>query len=57
VIDGAIRGYPTHFAIAIVIVGACPAVVVTMTHDVRATAEPHHRKEQSRQEQKIQDIP
>jgi hypothetical protein len=45
-----------HVAIAALIIGACRTMVVTMPHDVRATAVPHHEEEEPGPDRKIQDI-
>jgi len=52
-INGAIWGHPTHVAIAAVIIGACRAMVVTMPHDVRATAVSHHEEDDPRPDYEI----
>jgi hypothetical protein len=54
-INGAIWGHPTHVAIG-VIIRACPTVMVTMPHDVRAAAVSHHEEDEPGPDRKIQDV-
>ena len=51
-IDSPIRWRPTQ----LVVVGVCSAVVVTVPHDVRATAIPHHDEKQPCQNHEVENI-
>jgi hypothetical protein len=55
-VDKLSRRNPTQIAVAAVLVGVVPTVVMAMAHDVRAASDPHHEEKQPGQKQKIQNI-